>query len=463
MPIWPPSPNEAGANQLVKRLKALNADIFGTIQAVDGVFSGDIDVTGNLLVTGDIFAGDTSAISTQLDGSSGIIRFSDVLGDGNDPDVKANILPGLATEGGSNRRFDLYLNGALWTGNDLPWVRLTSDNHIDDALIQLGIGALSNGILTVDAAKILMSKQIQSDFGTLAAPAYSFDGDADLGAYRSGANEISHAMGSSARRWIMGAGYLTAQTVTGAARISITAGSASNPSYGFEGDQDTGMYRYTTNGIAWTVSSGRRLSLASDYLRAFDGITAGSAAIRVGGVGDVAAPTYTWVGDANTGMYRIASDTIGFSMGNSLGLVLGGGGNEISARNGHHFIDYAPSTAGAPGSNAMWVNLSGAIYELRRDSSAAVYKTKITDAPELADVPLYPSDFYVEGNHRYGLIADHIARDLPDAAIYKVDTGEVDDYQNRAILAVLAAKANKAEARIGELEAQVEYLMGVVG
>ncbi len=137
---WGPLPIGPGATQMIKDLRAMNAQIYGTIFASSGVISGDVTIEGtfigndylssnwdgtipvnlttadtgatvgfawdaslgsaqlmgNMWVGGDIFVGDITGINVKIDGSSGIISFiDDNDGDAYAPVSYPALLPGL--------------------------------------------------------------------------------------------------------------------------------------------------------------------------------------------------------------------------------------------------------------------------------------------------------------------------------------------------------------------------------
>ncbi len=105
---------------------------------------------------------------------------------------------------------------------------------------------------------------------------------------------------------------------------------------------------------------------------------------------------------------------------------------------------------------------------LHRSSSALRRKKNVKPAEELADILLFPRSFrlraaeYIDHTKVYfGHIADEVAEVLPQAAIYHPDTGEIEDYDDRAILAVHTAKINRLEAEredLAELKTEIERL-----
>ena len=88
-----------------------------------------------------------------------------------------------------------------------------------------------------------------------------------------------------------------------------------------------------------------------------------------------------------------------------------------------------------------------------RSTAARKYATNIVEADYLADLELQPVTFHHEdGNDYVGFIADDVAEVEPMAAMYG-EGGELDNYDLRTVVAVLAAKVNRLEARVAALEA----------
>ncbi|MFH0855906.1 MAG: tail fiber domain-containing protein, partial [Candidatus Omnitrophota bacterium] len=120
-----------------------------------------------------------------------------------------------------------------------------------------------------------------------------------------------------------------ALTVTGSVDASVQfLGQASDtitaPSFSWTGDTNVGMYRPTTDTIAFTTAGTEKVRLTSGgYLGI--GTTAPAQALTVTGSVDasvqflgqasdtVAAPSFSWTGDTNVGIYRPATDTIAFT------------------------------------------------------------------------------------------------------------------------------------------------------
>jgi len=104
-------------------------------------------------------------------------------------------------------------------------------------------------------------------------------------------------------------------------------------------------------------------------------------------------------------------------------------------------------TSQAGTSANVYVSSTG---QLTRLTSALKYKTKVIEAPQLADITLRPVEYTSKQHksHHYGLIADDVAGQLHDAGIWNKE--ELEDYDTRAVIAILAAKVNRLEKLLEE-------------
>lgn len=88
--------------------------------------------------------------------------------------------------------------------------------------------------------------------------------------------------------------------------ITLADGTVALPSLGFDSNPDTGMYYNAGTGlIGFTVDSGTKLSIAADML--FTGVPVGVP------IGSAALPTFTFNGDTDTGLYRYGTNAIGIA------------------------------------------------------------------------------------------------------------------------------------------------------
>ena len=235
--------------------------------------------------------------------------------------------------------------------------------------------------------------------GTAAAPILSFWNDLDTGVYRPGTNQIALAAG-------------------GVKRLTVLEGSASgrtrlNLNGATPGTDAVELYVGDTRRQLWNPSTGEHVFYAKT------GTT-----------------NLTLADGANNGIFV---QNVGFAVGIAPTTLTSG------------YIYNAPPTTGAA-ANATWVVASGSTYYLNRSTSARKYKSKIDyDMDRLADYELRPTKFYRDDDERWflGFIADDLAGQDKLLGVY--EDGEIENFDNRALLAVMAAKINRLEEKLNDL------------
>ncbi|HEX7098946.1 MAG TPA: hypothetical protein VF377_06870 [Acidimicrobiia bacterium] len=164
--------------------------------------------------------------------------------------------------------------------------------------------------------------------------------------------------------------------------------------------------------------------------------------LRLGTDGSAATPAQAFASDADTGTYRVGSNVWGVATGGSLRLQVG---TAVTIA--------IPSTTGSGTALMVTDPDSNGNYTILRSSSARKYKSRITyNVDYLADIELWPAKFYRKDDKAwsYGFIAEDLAAEDPLLGV-EYD-GEVDNYSDRAVLAVLAAKVNRLEAELARLK-----------
>ncbi len=96
------------------------------------------------------------------------------------------------------------------------------------------------------------------------------------------------------------AGYFAGRVYSSSKFLTYASDSSANPGYSWSGDEDTGLYRYTTDVISVSTGGTENLRIGGNQMGMYASDT-------------VSAPGYTWIGDTNMGMYRSGTDTIGFA------------------------------------------------------------------------------------------------------------------------------------------------------
>jgi len=199
----------------------------------------------------------------------------------------------------------------------------------------LGVYRPSAGTMAFAASGIKAGEITQNGMrsvdGLVASPSISFINDTDTGVYLSGTNELSFATNAAQRLTIESDGTLNVagttnyealvtndddipnkkyvdDAVTGISYpLTAPDGSAGAPSYSFSSATNTGVW-YSASSLNLAVGGGTRLAVTLNGAQAIDGSAAG--------------PGYAFLNDTNTGMYRVTTDTIGFSAGNGLRMSI---------------------------------------------------------------------------------------------------------------------------------------------
>lgn len=158
--------------------------------------------------------------------------------------------------------------------------------------------------------------------------------------------------------------------------------------------------------------------------------------------GTVTDPSLSPVNDGTTGIYFPASNQIAIAIDGNQELLMGTGGFLVpNVYNEDH-----------SGGNTVVVDSNG---KLHRNTSALRRKENVKrlsgfHLAMLADIRLEPATWTKNGVEDMGLIADWLEVQHPLLGVYD-DDGEIDDYRDRAVLAVMAAKINRLERTVQAL------------
>lgn len=154
------------------------------------------------------------------------------------------------------------------------------------------------------AAATLTSNGFDLVNGTAALPAYSFTSDPNSGLYRVGADNIGISTNGTLRF------NVSTASVTSTLPFLAPNGTAGAPSIAFSTTTDLGLYRLAADAVGF--SSGGTLSFY------YNATSVTSQIPFYGENGTAGAPSYAFELDTDTGMYRSAADTLGFSAGGTL-------------------------------------------------------------------------------------------------------------------------------------------------
>lgn len=153
-------------------------------------------------------------------------------------------------------------------------------------------------------------------------------------------------------------------TITGS--FKGASGSVGLPMYSFSADTDSGMYRIGANNIGLSVNATKILDIATTGLGVTGTVSPTTTVTNA--VGTVLLPSYTFVGDLNSGFYWIGADNIGAAVNGAKVLDISTTGLNVVGTVSSNGTAFAP----LPQSVGM---VNGTIVE-SHGSSAATYAIK---------------------------------------------------------------------------------------
>jgi len=151
--------------------------------------------------------------------------------------------------------------------------------------------------------------------GTAGAPAISFSGDTDTGVYRSGANSLDFAAG--------GLRIAALQTSGGVGRFYAGDGTVALPGVSFLSDAASGMYSTGVGFLAFATGGTRRMQLSSTQVYATVPFQPDD--------GSAGTPIFSFNSDSDTGIYRRAANAVSFTAGGTLIADVGSSGFDLQA------------------------------------------------------------------------------------------------------------------------------------
>lgn len=189
-----------------------------------------------------------------------------------------------------------------------------------------------------------------------------------------------------------------------------------------------------------TGSSSLRLRTVGAIITGGLNINTGGLSVTAGGVtinsGTAGGPSFRFSADTDTGMYLASDGVLAFATG---GVLRG-------SFQADGIYATTPNTSGAA---ANLVTAGSAHNNFQRSTSALKYKSRVTTKVDyLADIDLIPTKHWRKDDKRwrYGLIADWLGDQDTLLGVY--EDGEIDNYDDRAVLAILAAKVNRLEEAV---------------
>jgi len=239
----------------------------------------------------------------------------------------------------------------------VPSVSFTSDTNTGIYWVSADILGVTTG--GTEAVRFNASQQALFTDGAVGAPAVSFAADLDCGAYR-----------VSADRWALVVGGVSKIDMASTATLlrnqcRFGDGTVSAPSVSFESDVDTGIYRIGADQIGLATTGTLRMNVATAAIVATIPLRAAD--------GSVSAPSHSFSGATNTGIYRSGANMNMTVVGTSIlglasnGNVVVGDGSGLLATTATSGFLWIRATNGTPTGNPGTFTGS---YPMVYDSSA---------------------------------------------------------------------------------------------
>ena len=404
-----------------------------------------------LLIVGPVATtGKTDPSAIQIFGNSGIIDIGSL----------GSVLIG-AGGGGSAGNINLTAgsdgsSGVIIVGNGTASNPALMIGAETDGIYRPASGQLAMSINNVvkqtwKATETTYTQPNRGAIGSVTVPTWSFDTDSNTGMYRVSENVIGLAAGGIEGVRISSSRLESIGLDTGEfSLVHSQAGTSGTPTYSFVGDSDTGMYRPAGDRLAFATNGVERLRFES------------TGHTRFTPAGTVSLPTIALVSDADTGVFWPAA--------NEIGLTSGGAEMFTGLNTSPDEVRILPINGITDGSDPfVRVSTTGL---LRKDSSARWLKKNISDAlGELAAVPIpHPSRFQWRAQKTtdpiddvnatrwaYGWVADQWADSLSEVAMYDGD-GRASNYELKGVVAHVAAHTIALEEQVDALQAEVAEL-----
>lgn len=189
---------------------------------------------------------------------------------------------------------------------------------VDISTSGLAVTGTASASTTVTAGTLLISGD-----GAVGAPSHTFTNDLDCGLYRIGANNIGFSAGGSKILDIGTSGLGITGSLSVSSYIISGDGSVAAPAHSFISDSDTGLYRIGANNAGFACNGAKVLDISTSGLAVTGTLTSSTSitatttvtatTLFFSGDGAVGAPTYSFVSDTDTGIYRIGANNIGIA------------------------------------------------------------------------------------------------------------------------------------------------------
>ncbi len=293
--------------------------------------------------------------------------------------------------------------------------------------------------------------QILAENGSATSPTFSFNGDSNTGMFSDG-NGITRFTSDGATSFGITGGKVFVGDPAGGGDI----GNPASPQYTFSGQDDIGMYLRTNVSLGFSTSGSERLIIGNTLNRHLQRVEVPDGSVA-------STPVISFIGDTNTGLFGGNGNTGLSYNGTPFAAWSGSGGTGTDLRVGS---TTSPTTA--------CINVSGSgNRNLRACSSSIRYKkdvVPVNDEQIEKSFNLEPVSFTWKesGKRDYGLIAEEVEKHMPLLVHYAPPPEDentedeskwiVQGVNYKHFTALLLAQNKRQEEKIKELYQRIEAL-----
>jgi hypothetical protein len=251
--------------------------------------------------------------------------------------------------------------------------------------------------------------------------------------------------------------------------LGLSTDSATAPSFSFTGDTDTGVFRTGTNSLGLTTGGTVRLTLSTSALVSTLPFDAPD--------GTAAQPAFTFSGDTNTGIFRPSSDTIAFAEGgveamriDSSGRLLvgttstaGGASTKLYLRSGNQTWQAGPDSGGGfvvynSSDVGVFISSGSTSWTAQSDERLKTTIKPFENAAQKVCTLRAGTGRYLtddESVSRSFLIAQDVQKVLPEAVIVQPDERGTLGLAYTEVIPLLVASIQELKAELDAVKAQL--------
>jgi uncharacterized protein DUF2793 len=280
---------------------------------------------------------------------------------------------GVGTTADATNPFSAKLNNALWTGKT---VAEGGDGNVRTKLSKESAAKTASLLLQDNfsgRAEIGLTGDDDLHVKVSADGATWFEGfvvKASSGQLQVAQTTDASSVGSGAAA-VLGGASIAKKLYMGDG-VFAPLGSAGAPTYTFGGDGDTGMWSPAANKVAWSAGGAEALRLESG--------TATFAGVLAAPNGAAGAPAFTFASDPDCGLYRIGANNIGLAVNGAKALDVAAGNVNVATTTASTSTTTGALTVNGGAGLAGALNAGGAIAGTAFAASSAITSAWTLDA-----------------------------------------------------------------------------------